>query len=85
LHTQRPSWLYKCKFHHQIKSKGDSTFPKKPSPPRGLLRGVLPPKNGPIFRKKKPISNTLSTTRPEPRANPRGARAARRKRRASRG
>jgi hypothetical protein len=44
LHTQRPSWLYKCKFHQQIKSKGDSAFPRKPNPPRGLLRGVLPPK-----------------------------------------
>jgi hypothetical protein len=51
-HTQRHIWLYKCKFHHQIKSKGDSAFPRKPSAPQGLLRGVLPPKNGPIFRKK---------------------------------
>jgi hypothetical protein len=42
LHTQRPSWLYKCKFNHQIKSKGDSTFPKKPSPPGGYCGGCSP-------------------------------------------
>jgi hypothetical protein len=42
LHTQRPSWLYKCKFHCSIMSMGDSAFPRKPSPPWGLLRGSSP-------------------------------------------
>jgi hypothetical protein len=27
LHTQHPSWLYKCKSHRLIKSKGGSAFP----------------------------------------------------------
>jgi hypothetical protein len=35
-----------------IKSKGDSAFPRKPSPPRGLLGGASPPqKMAPFFRK----------------------------------
>jgi hypothetical protein len=35
-----------------IKSKGNLALPRKPSHPRGLLRGASPlPKNGPIFRK----------------------------------
>jgi hypothetical protein len=35
-----------------IKSKGNLDFPRKPSHPRGLLRGHPPPKNGPIFSQK---------------------------------
>jgi hypothetical protein len=35
-----------------IKSKGDSTFPKKPSHPRGLPRGASPPKKWSHFSTK---------------------------------
>jgi hypothetical protein len=35
-----------------IKLKGNLAFPRKPSHPRGLLRGASPPKNGPIFSQK---------------------------------
>jgi hypothetical protein len=34
-----------------IKSKGDSAFPRKPNPPRGLLRGAFPQKMVPFFAK----------------------------------
>jgi hypothetical protein len=34
-----------------IKLKGNLALPRKPSHPRGLLRGHPPRKNGPIFRK----------------------------------
>jgi hypothetical protein len=32
-----------------IKLKGNLAFHRKPSHPRGLLRGASPPQNGPIF------------------------------------
>jgi hypothetical protein len=41
-------------FFEVIKSNGDLTFPRKPSHPRGLLRGASPPppkKMVPFFRK----------------------------------
>jgi hypothetical protein len=53
--------------------------PRKPSPPRGLLRGYSPQKWSHFFAKKNRISNTLSTTRPELRANSRWTRVAKRK------
>jgi hypothetical protein len=34
-----------------IKLKGNFTLPRKPSHPRGLLGGTLPPKRVPLFRK----------------------------------
>jgi hypothetical protein len=46
-----------------IKLKGNLAFPKKPSHPRGLLRGAPPPqKNGPNFSQKS--ASALSMTRP---------------------
>jgi hypothetical protein len=41
------------KISKLIKLKGNLAFPRKPSHPRGLLRGASPPpKNGPIFSQK---------------------------------
>jgi ribonuclease HI/transposase InsO family protein len=46
-----------------IKLKGNLAFPRKPSHPRGLLRGASPPpKMVPFFHKK--FANALSTIRP---------------------
>jgi hypothetical protein len=43
-----------------IKLKGNLVFPRKPSHPRGLLRGAFPPrKMVPFFHKK--TANVLST------------------------
>jgi hypothetical protein len=39
-------------INKSIKQKGNSAFPRKPSHPRGLLRGASPPQNGPIFSQK---------------------------------
>jgi transposase InsO family protein len=64
LHAQHPSWQSRCKKPtSQEKFKGNSAFPRKPSHPRGLLRGAPPPpKMVPFFRKK--FANALSTIRP---------------------
>jgi hypothetical protein len=68
------------KTNKSIKLKGNSAFPRKPSHPRGLMRGASPPKMVPFFRKK--FASALSTTRPEPRVDSGGARAAKREGRA---
>jgi hypothetical protein len=39
------------KISKSIKLKGNLAFPRKPSHPRGLLRGASPPKMVPLFRK----------------------------------
>jgi hypothetical protein len=71
------------KTNKSIKLKGNSSFPRKPSHPRGLHCGGHPPtkKMVPFFRKK--TASALSTTRPEPRVDSGGARAAKREGRAS--
>jgi hypothetical protein len=68
-----------------IKLNGNLAFPRKPSHPRGLLRGHPPPprKNGPIFSQKN--SQVHQTTpQPKPRASSDRARVAKRERRVSR-
>jgi hypothetical protein len=46
-----------------IKLKGNSAFPRKPSHPRGLLRGASPPpeKTVPFFAKIRKFANYAST------------------------
>jgi hypothetical protein len=52
LHTQHPSWLYKCKFHRINKVKGRLGFPlKTKSPSGGYCGGQPPPKMVPFFAK----------------------------------
>jgi hypothetical protein len=61
--AQHPSWRRKCK-QQQFNKKGNSAFPKKPSHPRGLLRGAFPPppkKMVPFFRKKPTCAKYDST------------------------
>jgi hypothetical protein len=64
-----------------IKLKGNLAFPRKPSHPRGLLRGAFPPKNGPIFRKK--FASSPTAPQPKSRASLDRARVAKRERRVS--
>jgi hypothetical protein len=68
------------KISKLIKLKGNLAFPKKPSHPRGLLRGASPPKWSHFSQK---FASALSTTQPKPRANLGGARVAKREVRAS--
>jgi hypothetical protein len=49
LHTQNPSWLYKCKFHRINKVKGRLGFPLKTKSPSGATSGGIPPKKWPHF------------------------------------
>jgi hypothetical protein len=66
-----------------IKLKGNLVFPRKPSHPRGLLRGAPPPeKMVPFFRKK--LASLPTTPQPKPQARSDRARVAKRERRASR-
>jgi hypothetical protein len=43
LHTQHPSWLYKCKSHRINKIKGRLGFPLKTKSPSGATAGGIPP------------------------------------------
>jgi hypothetical protein len=47
-----------------IKLKGNLAFPRKPSHPRGLLRGAYPPpkKMVPLFRKRAKYDSTLASS-----------------------
>jgi hypothetical protein len=65
-----------------IKLKGNLAFPRKPSHPRGLLRGASPPKQWSHFFAK--LASAPITPQPKPYASSGGARATKRKRRASR-
>jgi hypothetical protein len=50
------------KTNKSIKLKGNSAFPRKPTCPRGLLRGVSPPQKWSHFSQK--FASALSTIRP---------------------
>jgi hypothetical protein len=66
-----------------IKLKDNLASPRKPSHPRGLLRGASPHrKNGLIFSQK--LASSPTTPQPKPRASSDRARVAKRERRASR-
>jgi hypothetical protein len=51
LHTQHPSWLYRCKYFRINQVKGQLGFPQKTKSPSGATAGGIPPPNGPIFCK----------------------------------
>jgi hypothetical protein len=66
-----------------IKLKGNLAFLRKPSHPRGLLRGASPPpKKWSHFSQK--FASSPTTPQPKPRASSDRARVAKRERRASR-
>jgi hypothetical protein len=70
-------------INKSIKLKGNLAFLRKPSHPRGLLRGASPPKKMvPFFCKK--LASSPTTPQPKPRARSDRARVAKRERRASR-
>jgi hypothetical protein len=71
-------------INKSIKLKGNLAFPRKPSHPRGLLRGAPPPpeKIAPFFRKK--LASSPTTPQPKPRERSDRARVAKRERHASR-
>jgi hypothetical protein len=54
LHTQHPSWLYRCKSYRVNKVKGQLGFPQETQATLGGYYGGRPPpkKNGPFFHKK---------------------------------
>jgi hypothetical protein len=64
LHTQNPSWLYKCKSHQINKVKGRRLSPKNQVLLGGYYGGHPPQKNGPIFLQKS-IANVLSMPQPK--------------------
>jgi hypothetical protein len=64
LHTQHQVGYTDVNSFELIKLKGNLAFPRKPSHPRGLLRGASPPpKNGPIFRKTRRKRTKYNSTR----------------------
>jgi hypothetical protein len=62
LNAQHPVGSLGVEISRLIKLKDNLAFPKKPSHPRGLLRGESPQKMVSFFRKNS--QNTLSTIRP---------------------